>query len=286
MRQRVSWSSLRKALEQRFVVEPHALHGLPETLPIALPGRAPSVLCIHGFTGVPAEVRLGCDVAQSLGLATEAPCLAGHGVSTADLSQTRFEDWVDSVRPSFQRLRAQGPVIVVGLSLGSLIATRLALEAPDEVLGVAMLANAFWLQAPYPAHALDLADRLRLPDFGVRKRGSDLGDESARASHVSYQVQPVRAAISLLRAGEKMRQELPRLRVPTLILHGARDRVCPVANAWKVAERMTASDVRVVVLPRSHHILTRDRDRAQVCAELEVFFRRFISSSSPPNSAA
>ena len=48
------------------------------------------MLCIHGFTGTPAEVRIGCEVAESLGLASEAPCLAGHGASSADLALTTY----------------------------------------------------------------------------------------------------------------------------------------------------------------------------------------------------
>lgn len=273
-------------VQKRLTLEPHVISGLPETLPLSFEGRAPSVLCIHGFTGVPAEVRLGCEVAQKLGLAAQAPCLAGHGGSSQDLASTTFEDWVASVRPTFDHLRSRGKVILLGLSLGSLIATRLAIESPGDVLGVALLANAFWLHSPYPALALDLADRLGLPDFGVRKNGSDLGDDRARATHVSYQVQPVRAAISLLRAGEAMREQVHLLHRPTLLLHGAQDRVCPVENAWKVAERLTISDIRVVVFPRSRHILTRDVERHQVFQELEAFFTRLVLEEGGGRSPA
>ena len=254
------------------------LRGRPETEPIRIAGKAPTVFCIHGFTGVPFEVKLACEAASDLGLAAEAPLLAGHGTTSAELARLGFVDWVASVRGAFDAARKRGPVILVGLSLGSLVATDLLLSAPGDVLGLAVLSNAFWLRAPYPSLAIDWADRVGLHDIGIRKTGSDLGDADARESHVSYSIQPVSAAISLLRAGETMRERLCRVHRPTLVLHGARDQVCPVKNAWKLAERLGTRDRRIVIFPESHHILTRDIERDQVAAELRAFFSRLVAN--------
>lgn len=266
----------RKALS----VEAHVLSGRPEAAAIEIEGAHPSVLCIHGFTGVPQEVAIGCEVAQGLGLRARAPCLRGHGSSSDELARTRYQDWYQSVVSTFDDLRKTGPVIVVGLSLGSIIATELVLSAPGDVSGLVLLANAFWLQAPYPAWGLDLADRFDVPDFSVKKGASDYGDEQAGATHVSYNVQPIRAAASVLRAGQRVRQELHRVHCPTLILHGAKDRVCPVENSWRVAEMLGTTQTQVVVLPRSHHIVTRDRERDQVRSQLRSFFQRCASGRS------
>lgn len=242
--------------------------------PLRIEGKTPTVVCFHGFTGVPEEIRLAVDVAEELGLAATAPLLVGHGTSAAELAKTRYEDWLESARPAFDEARAKGPVILVGLSLGSLIATELALSAPGAVLGVALLSNAFWLKSPHPGASLALAGKLGLSDFYLDKEGPDLGDPVARRSHVTYDAQPLHAAVSLEQAGRRLRAELFRLHRPTLILHGARDQVCPIENSWRVAERLGTRDVRVVVYPRSHHILTRDVERDQVRAELLAFIRR------------
>jgi esterase/lipase len=73
---------------------------------------------------------------------------------------------------------------------------------------------------------------------------------------------------------------LSKVHCPTLILHGARDRVCPVENAWRVANLLGTSDVRVVILPRSQHIITRDVERDQVARELRDFYTR-IAAQTP-----
>lgn len=251
-----------------------SLASFPGALPLRREGRRPAVLCIHGYGGVPQEVSLGVEAATAVGLASVAPLLRGHGTFPRDTAELRFEDWLDGVRVEFDRLRAEGPVVLLGLSLGSLLATALYLEAPGDVLGLVLLSSAFKLSSPMPGLALDWADRLRVPDFGMPKTGGpDLSDPVASESHLSYLIQPTHAAISLLRAGERLQKELHRIHCPTLLLHGARDRVCPVAGAWEAAAEMTDADVRVIVFPRSHHILTRDIESREVGREIEQFLR-------------
>jgi carboxylesterase len=249
------------------------LDDLVQSRPIVSPGNVPTVLCLHGFTGVPEEVRLGCEVAQSLGLAACAPLLPGHGTSALDLGRTRFVDWLSAATSAFDELRARGPVVLVGLSMGSLLATELTLRAPGDVAGLVLMSNAFWLKAPYPAWGLYGAEALGLKRVQIAKEGADIGDPSAKQSHVTYTAQPLSGAWEVLRAGERLRERLRDIHRPTLVLHGARDRVCPVDNAWRAAERLGTSDVRVVIFPRSHHIITRDREHQRVRAELERFLR-------------
>lgn len=241
--------------------------------PLVIEGRAPRVLALHGFTGTPQEVALVVDVARELGLGAEAPLLPGHGRRVSELAPLRFTDWLAAAEQHYLRLAAQGPVVVAGLSMGALLALQLAAAHPDSTVGVIAMANAVWLKSPWPAWGLKLVDRLRLPDFRMPKHGADLGDREQRAVHLTYNAQPVRASVSLLRAGELFSGELHRVKAPTLLLHGVLDSVTPVSNAWRVAVRLGSLHKRVVLLPRSRHILTRDVERDQVRAELAGFLR-------------
>jgi carboxylesterase len=236
-------------------------------------GRAPAVLALHGFGGTPQEVALVVDVARELGLHAEAPLLPGHGQRVADLAALRFPTWLEAAEQHYQRLAERGPVLVTGLSMGALLALHLAAAHPETTAGVVAMANAVWLKSPFPTLAMKLADRLRIPDFWLPKSGPDLGDREQRALHLTYNAQPVRAAISLLRAGESFSAELHRVKAPTLILHGALDQVTPVSNAWRVAVRLGTTKKRVVIFPRSHHILTRDVEREAVRCEIVQFLR-------------
>jgi carboxylesterase len=241
-------------------------------------GATPNVLAIHGFGGTPFEMELVVETATELGLGALAPLLPGHGTSVLDLSKTRFGDWSIAIDEALARLKA--PAIVVGLSLGSVLALDLTLREPAKVQGLVLLANAVWLRAPFPRWGLELVDRLRVPDFWTPKGGPTLGDERARQTHVSYRSDPVHSAIAVLRAGKRVRERLGEVGCPTLILHGARDALCPVSNAWRVAEGVGTSDCRVVILPRSHHVITRDVESESVRRELRQFFARFAPTPS------
>jgi carboxylesterase len=255
-----------------------ALMGEGARTPLCVAGHEPAWLALHGYCGAPEEMRLVIDVAKSGGFQAEAPVLPGHGTHARDLASLGFDDLYEGVRARFLAVAARGPVLVVGLSLGSLLGTRLCLEYPERVLGLVMLANAFFLN-PFPSWPLRGVDRLGVRDFGVPKLGADIGDRDARRTHLSYSVQPVAPAISLLRAADRLFLELPRLACPSLVVHGAKDRLCPVSNAWRVAEQIGPEHARVVILPRSHHIVTRDFDREQLAAELRQFAQDLALSS-------
>jgi carboxylesterase len=245
--------------------------------PIRSPGSAPGVLALHGFGGTPLEVELVVDVARELGLAALAPLLPGHGTDVRDLAKSRFEDWERAAQAAFDELfKSHGPLIVAGLSMGSLLAARLSARRPDKTIGLSMLANALWLTAP-SAWALSAVSALGVGDFSVPKLAADIADPVARRTHLTYPAQPVHAAIEVLRAGVLTRTDLALVRCPALIAHGARDRVCPVSNARRALELLGSVDKRVVVLPRSRHIITRDLERAVLRRELASFMGELLA---------
>jgi carboxylesterase len=241
---------------------------------IDLPGATPTVLALHGYCGVPAEVELACEAAQAAGLAAVAPLLAGHGVCAKELAPLRFDDWVRGAEQELLIASQRAPVVLTGLSLGSLVTLELALRHPERVRGLVLLANALWLTGPFPSLALRAIGALGLPDFAFPKLGSDIADPEARRTQTSFLAQPVHGAIDLQRAGDRLQGELDRIQCPVLLLHGARDRVCPVENAWKAAERLGSEDVQVRIFPHSHHILTRDVEKDRVREAMATFFRR------------
>ena len=272
---RVSSSILSKFSERFRVngVGPESLLGGREPATLEVAGSSPSVLALHGFGGTSYEVEPVVEVARELGLCALAPLLPGHGTSVLDLSRKRFPDFSEAAARAFEELH--GNVVLVGFSMGSLLAIDLAVRNPERVIGLVLLGNAISLSSPFPDLALALIERFKLPDFFAKKvNGPDIGDSESRATHVTYSAHPVHAAIDVRRAGILARARLGLVRCPTLVLHGAKDRVCPVENAWRVAECLGTDDCRVVIYPHSRHILTRDVERDAVKREISGFFER------------
>ena len=55
------------------------------------------VVCVHGLTGTPFEMRyLGEQLAHA-GFAVHGPLLPGHGTSVDELSRTHWHDWTECV---------------------------------------------------------------------------------------------------------------------------------------------------------------------------------------------
>jgi carboxylesterase len=243
-------------------------------------GDGPAVLALHGFGATTQEVGLVIDIAKELGLAARAPLLPGHGTSAYDLAATRFVDWRGAAQRALEELvREQGRVIVVGSSMGSLIALDLAADFPDEVVGVGVLGAPIRLFWPYPSLALALIERLRIPDFMMPKSGPDILDPEGRRTQVTYREQPVRAGNDVRLAGRRVEARLGTVFCPAFVAHGRGDRVCPVKNARIVYEKLgtRARDKEILILKRSHHIITRDVERGILQTRLRAFIERVAS---------
>jgi carboxylesterase len=255
------------------------LRGEGDYGPIDSAGKAPALLALHGFGATPAEVRLLVEAAQELGLRALAPLLPGHGSSVHELAHTRWRDWRAAAEEAFLELSRQaGPVIVGGLSMGSLLTLDLALSHPREVAGIIVLAPAIRLNWPHPALSLAIASALRVPDFFVAKRAPDIRDARQRRQQRTYGAEPVHAGNEVRLAGQRLEKELNKIRCPALIAHGACDHVCPVQNARRVYDGLGTPrvDKELVILPRSFHIITRDVERSLLRARVQGFLSHLL----------
>lgn len=270
-------AALLRRVAGRIASDPRPMLGGLPVGTLEVPGAAPSVLALHGFGATPQEVDLVMQVARDLGLRGLAPLLPGHGLSVEELARTRWADWRAASEEALLELaRGDSRVIVVGSSMGSLLALDLAASFPEHVVGVAALAAPIRLPWPFPSLALAVVTGLGLPDFSVPKAGVDILDAGGRHSQVTYARQPAYAGNDVRLAGRRVRSRLGDIRCPALVAHGRYDHVCPVGNARRVyAELGTPrSDKQLLILPRSYHIITRDVDRGLLRTHLYDFLNR------------
>ncbi|MCW5714236.1 MAG: alpha/beta fold hydrolase [Bauldia sp.] len=127
------------------------------------------VLVLHGYAGNPAQMQPLMDMFGT-DVNIIAPRLAGHFDQNMDaLDDATFDQWIAQAQQSLAIAQALGDrVIVAGYSLGGLLASRLALESPDAIDRLVLLAPAWKLQ-PRAVVESDLGALL-----GIRR--SSLGD--------------------------------------------------------------------------------------------------------------
>jgi carboxylesterase len=242
-----------------------------------VPGRG-GVLALHGFAGTPNEVRMLVEAGRRLGMEGCAPLLPGHGTHARDLQHRNLSEWLSAAEESFDELHRHVavPVWVGGLSLGALIAIHLAATRADRVRGLVLISTALKIQRPWPGLPLHVLERfpVRGNEFYLPKPSSDIRDSAALIRHMTYDANPMRAAVQVLRAARTAEALLSQVRCPTLIVHGALDRVCPVGSTALLAKGLGSTDVEVAIMPASGHILTADLDRDLAARRVEQFLVR------------
>lgn len=245
------------------------------------------VLLLHGLTGTPYDVAPFADALHARGFAVRAPLLAGHSDLSA-LEHTSWRDWYASAETAFEELHAHGRrrVLMVGFSLGSLLALRLsALRAP-QVGGLAALSVPLSLPG-WQRTAIGALARLRTtPGLGrfvgmLAKEGPDVRIERAFRQSPSLRGFPFPALAELVALQDEVGDLLPHVRAPLLLMHGLHDHIAPIDHLDRVTQRVGSSHVHKLVLPRSFHILAHDLDRERACTEIVRFATTVLGETDP-----
>ncbi|MFQ5418265.1 MAG: alpha/beta hydrolase [Myxococcota bacterium] len=236
-----------------------------------LPGDGPAaVLCLHGLTGTPYEVRPLGEALSRQGLRAVGPVLPGHNATPEQLARTRHTDWLDAASGELRALRARHErVCVLGLSMGALLSLVLASEHP--VAGVVSIAAPLRLR--HPIMRLIPVLKVVLPMW-KKRGGPDIRDDAARARHPGYDRMPLRSVHELQRLQQRVRAGLSDITAPILVAHGARDRTANPADAEVIHASVSSSERELCVFEESAHVLPVDVDGPRLAEAVCKFVGR------------
>ena len=229
-------------------------------------------LLVHGFTGSPKEIVELAEYLVRHNITVSSPTLPGHGTHSADLFNYTWRDWYNCVKDAYDELASQcEEIFVVGLSMGGTLALHLA--AHNSVDGIVSMAAALDL----PRRKKYMVRILKVIIKFHKKRGrEDVRDKSAKSRLDSYQRYPLYAANQVFQLIDHVRNDLPEIIAPILILHSKYDNTVPFSNSELIFNSVSSKDKRKVDLEQSYHVITVDFDKEKV--EDEVF--DFIQSHS------
>lgn len=228
------------------------------------------VVLAHGFNGEPAEMRELEDRLRAGGFRTRNLLLPGHGTTVRDFATSRWEQWVHAIQIEVRAARARGErVALVGHSMGASACLLVAAREPG-VAGVAALCPPVHMNVP----SRHLVTRLRrvLPYFpsGIEDVRDRRGARRLYRRNV-YRWTSLAAAYSLFQGLGELRDALPALRCPTLILCARHDHVVPVGDGLEAYRHAGAAQKDLVVLERSFHAVTKDIERQLVLERVARF---------------
>lgn len=229
-------------------------------------GRGPAVLCLHGLSGTPYEVRRPAEALERAGFACLGPLLPGHGTSPAELHRSRRGDWLDGARASYDRLQqTHSSVYLLGLSMGGTLALRLAeWYDVDGALVLAAPVDLGWLARTFIP--------LSAPLIRSLPKRPDIRDAEARAVHPSYDRMPLRSVVELIRLGREVEAELGQVTAPLRLVYSKQDRTVPLANAERIRSAVGSTRCDLHLLERSGHVMPVDLEADRIEALAVEFF--------------
>jgi len=209
-------------------------------------GDGPTVLWLGGFksdmTGSKAQAL--ADAAHTEGWDYLRFDYSAHGESRGQWPDARIGTWRQDVLEVVDQL-TDGPLLLVGSSMGGWMASLLMRDRPERVKAAVMI-------APAP----DFATELMLPNLSPEDRRAL---ETAGAFNLTGYEDDVLMSQAFFDEAASHRVLIAPLRFdgPVRILHGLKDEVVPWTHGVRLLETLTGADVRLTLIKDGDHRLSQ-----------------------------
>jgi pimeloyl-ACP methyl ester carboxylesterase len=224
-------------------------------------GAGPTVVWLGGFrsdmTGTKAQVL--ADWAAKEGRDYLRFDYFAHGASSGDFAQGTIGRWRDDALAVIDEL-TEGPLVLVGSSMGGWIACLAALARPERVHALVLVAPASDFTDKLMEPALPPEAHPALARDGVWMQPSDYDEAGYPITRL------------LLEDGRRW-SILPgpvAITAPVRILQGGVDEAVPWRHALALAEAIDGQDVVFTLIKDGDHRLSRDQDLARLVETVEV----------------
>ena len=233
------------------------------------------VVLAHGYGEHIGRYAHVADALVARGSLVVGPDHVGHGRSSGEQALVEsFETVVDDLRAVVEDARGDLPVVLVGHSMGGLIATRYAQRHREDLAGLVLTGPAIglgpviegWLAAPeLPSDPIDVAVLSRDPAVG----------EAYAADPLVWHGGWKRDTLEAFLAADLAIAEGPGFGdLPLLYVHGAEDQLVPVQLAQPVVERLAGPDSDLRVLEGARHEVFNEVGKDETIALVADFAER------------
>lgn len=227
------------------------------------------LLLIHGFGGTPESDFAGQLTILRQRYRVIAPHLHGYGRSThrTAYSLTFYHDDAADLAALLEMLRIE-KTLVVGFSDGGIAGLVLAAHYPQRVVALAVMGAQPTINAQNTTAIRHWLLEKPLPEDWQAELAELHGDPYWRSLPSMY----VEGQDALVEAGGVIisEEELARIRCPTLIMHGKRDRIVPAGYASILHNQIAGSEMVLFDAGHAAHL----RCEQEYTATVTEFLRR------------
>jgi carboxylesterase len=184
--------------------------------------RLTGVVILHGFTANLESVRELFAPLGRLDLKIDAPLLRGHGASSPDhLRGVTWKEWLEDAERALEALTGLGgKAVVIGHSMGALLALQLAARHPELIDSLILATPPIRLTSPLgPGRPLNCIAPFISHFIDRWDMESKFADPANAIMPKQYEWAPTRTILSMFDLLENTLQIMHRVGVPALILH-------------------------------------------------------------------
>ena len=212
-------------------------------------GTGPTLIFLPGYmSDMEGSKAIALDAwAGAQGRAVLRMDYGGNGASEGRFADGTLASWRDDVLLAIDRL-VEGPVVLVGSSMGGWLALLVALARPERVAGIVGIAAA----PDFTEWGFTDADKALLATEGRIEEPTPYGD------------QPYVTTLGFWQSGQALRLLDGEIAIdcPVRLLQGQADSDVPWEIAVRTAARLRSSDVQMLLIKDGDHRLSRDGDIA------------------------
>ena len=223
--------------------------------------QGPTLMFLPGYASDMEGTKAGAidGFAAAAGLACLRLDYSGTGSSGGDFAEGTLDRWLDEVVSAID-LVVEGPVLVIGSSMGAWLALHAALKRPDRVKALVGIAAApdftDWGIAPEERQSLVETARFERPN---------LDGGPPQVTHARF--------VGSTTAMRLLNKPIL-LDCPVRLIHGDKDQDVPIGVAFKLLEDAHSGDVQLTVIKWGDHRLSKPHEIETIVRTIAVLAER------------
>lgn len=206
----------------------------------------------------------------------------GHGKSQGD--RVYIPDLalaVDDLRQLFEKITAQypdKPVLMFGHSMGSLIALLFTVKYQSDLKGLVITGSAITGEELQPSWLISLAISAANVIPKVRLSPPSPADILSTDPDIAlkWESDPltwkgmwrIGTSAAMIKAGRSLREQIPSLTLPLLVMHGGADELTPKSGADYIQQHAQSDDITLKIYDGLRHEVVNEIGKEHIIAEI------------------
>ena len=239
------------------------------------------ILLAHGLGEHSGRYQGFAEFVGEKGISVVAPDHLGHGASPGDRTHLQsFNDYLqplDELRELIASWYPGVPCILIGHSMGGLIAARYLLDHQDQFAAALLSGAALPAAEPPSAFAMFLARLFSrwLPKMGMLQldatqisRDPEVVQDYLDDPLVHKGKASARLVVELFKEMERVEQDQDKITLPVFVMHGSADAMTTTAGSEAYYRGISSSEKSLKIYDGLYHEIFNEPERLEVLGDL------------------